>query len=125
MEKNPNPPMADDRSTKKARFKAQGEDGDNPQPHSFGDKLMSTQRVDEGVFFDSGEDLVVEPEDVVFECAASFLSLHFFFTESTCSTNETMAIHGGVQALGSSHSLPDAVQQLGNHLELDPRVFCN
>lgn len=43
MEKNPNPPMADDRSTKKARFKAQGEDGDNPQPPSFRDKLMSTQ----------------------------------------------------------------------------------
>ncbi|KAH9751655.1 DUF4283 domain-containing protein [Citrus sinensis] len=62
MEKNPNPPMADDRSTKKARFKAQGEDGDNPQPHSFGDKLMSTQRVDEGVFFDSGEDLKVHAQ---------------------------------------------------------------
>lgn len=33
---------------------------------------MSTQRVAEGVFFDSGEYLAVEPEDVVFECADNF-----------------------------------------------------
>lgn len=124
MEKNPNPPMADDRSTNKARFKAEGEDGDNPQPPSFRDKLMSTQRVDEGVFFNSGEDLAVEPEDVVFECADNFHSI-FFSQKSTCSTNETMAIHGGGQAFGSSHRLPDAAQPLGNHLELDPRAFWN
>lgn len=42
LEKNPTPPINDDRSTKKAKFSAQGEDDDNPEKLSFRDKLMES-----------------------------------------------------------------------------------
>lgn len=124
MEKNPNPPMADDRSTNKARFKAEGEDGDNPQPPSFRDKLMSTQRVDEGVFFDSGEDLVVEPEDVVFECADNFHSISFS-QKVHAQLMKPWQYTVVVKLLDRRIGYRTLCKTLGNHLELEPRVFCN
>ncbi|KAL9451436.1 hypothetical protein AB3S75_013074 [Citrus x aurantiifolia] len=43
LSKEPPPPLVDDRSTKKARFREQGVDADNPPPLSFKDKLMEDQ----------------------------------------------------------------------------------
>lgn len=77
FEKNPSPTLTDDRSTKKAKFKAQGADGDNSMPFSFHDKLMAAQRVVEGAAFCNEEDLIVEQEDVVFECTNNFHSISF------------------------------------------------
>ncbi|ESR42059.1 hypothetical protein CICLE_v10013460mg, partial [Citrus x clementina] len=59
LDKNSPPPLEDDRSTKKTKFRAQGEDGDNPSMLSFRDKLMEQQR---GVIDAEVDDVVIERE---------------------------------------------------------------
>lgn len=43
LDKPSPPPLEDDRSTKKTKFRQQGEDGDNPPAFTFRDKLMESQ----------------------------------------------------------------------------------
>ena len=42
-DKTSQPPPVGDRSSKKAKFRTQGADGDNPSPLSFRDMLMDIQ----------------------------------------------------------------------------------
>ncbi|KAL9426689.1 hypothetical protein AB3S75_033470 [Citrus x aurantiifolia] len=73
LDKNSPPPLEDDRSTKKTKFRARGEDGDNPSMLSFRDKLMEQQRgvIDAEVgreeFMGRENDIEIEKEDVVIE----------------------------------------------------------
>ncbi|KAK9175188.1 hypothetical protein WN944_027194 [Citrus x changshan-huyou] len=60
------PPLAGDRSTMKAKFRAQGVDGDNPSPLSFRDMLMDTQGHSVNVSFGRQDDWELEAEDVTF-----------------------------------------------------------
>lgn len=59
------PPMADDCSTKKVKFRAQGHDGDNPEHLSFRDMLMVSHQVAEGEWVAHEEELILDQEDCV------------------------------------------------------------
>lgn len=59
------PPLKDDRSTKKARFRSQGADGDNPITLSFRGKLMESQRTVVEDLTTSDGDLDFKPEDIM------------------------------------------------------------
>ncbi|KAK9187332.1 hypothetical protein WN944_018724 [Citrus x changshan-huyou] len=48
LDKSSPPPLENDRSTKKAKFRQQGEDGDNPPVFTFRDKLLESQYGVEG-----------------------------------------------------------------------------
>ncbi|GAY57978.1 hypothetical protein CUMW_183540 [Citrus unshiu] len=65
-DKSAQPPLAGDRSTMKAKFRAQGVDGDNPSPLSFRDMLMDTQGHSVNVSFGRQDDWELEEEDVTF-----------------------------------------------------------
>ncbi|XP_052299741.1 uncharacterized protein LOC107177420 [Citrus sinensis] len=60
------PLLAGDRSATKAKFRAQGVDGDNPSPLSFRDVLMDTQGHSENVSLGRQDDWELEEEDVTF-----------------------------------------------------------
>ncbi|KAH9726006.1 DUF4283 domain-containing protein [Citrus sinensis] len=77
LSKEPPPPLVDDRSTKKARFREQGVDADNPPPLSFKDKLMEDQNELEEEILGREEDLEFEPEDVIVEDKNSIPSISF------------------------------------------------
>ncbi|KAL9445616.1 hypothetical protein AB3S75_018585 [Citrus x aurantiifolia] len=83
LDKNSPPPLEDDRSTKKTKFRAQGEDGDNPSMLSFRDKLMEQQRgmIDAEIsredFMGREKDIEVEKEDVVIEQDGYLPSISF------------------------------------------------
>ncbi|KAH9698593.1 DUF4283 domain-containing protein [Citrus sinensis] len=55
-----------DHSTKKTKFREQGEDGDNPLPPSFADIVMKMQARSENVLFGKTEDWDLEEDDVIF-----------------------------------------------------------
>lgn len=59
-------PPAADRSTKKAKFKAQGADGDNPSPLSFRDMLMDMQEQSDSGKFGRKDDWELEEDDVTY-----------------------------------------------------------
>ncbi|KAL9416731.1 hypothetical protein AB3S75_039842 [Citrus x aurantiifolia] len=83
LDKNSPPPLEDDRSTKKTKFRAQGEDGDNPSMLSFRDKLMEQQRgmIDAEIgreeFMGRENDIEIEKEDVVIEREGYLPSISF------------------------------------------------
>ncbi|KAL9429498.1 hypothetical protein AB3S75_031327 [Citrus x aurantiifolia] len=83
LDKNSPPPLEDDRSTKKTKFRAQGEDGDNPSMLSFRDKLTEQQRgvIDAEVgreeFMGRENDIEIEKEDVVIEREGFLPSISF------------------------------------------------
>lgn len=77
FEKNSPSPLPDDRSTKKAKFRAQGDDGDNPTPISFRDKLMESHMNLEEEFLGQEEDLAFEPADIVLASADNIPSISF------------------------------------------------
>ncbi|KAK9175423.1 hypothetical protein WN944_027430 [Citrus x changshan-huyou] len=83
LDKNSPPPLEDDRSTKKTKFKAQGEHGDNPSMLSFRDKLMEQQRgmIDAEIsredFMGREQDIEIEREDVVIEQEGYLPSISF------------------------------------------------
>ena len=83
LDKNSPPPLEDDRSTKKTKFRAQGEDGDNPSMLSFRDKLMEQQRgmIDaknsREDFMGREKDIEIEKEDVVIEREGYLPSISF------------------------------------------------
>ena len=58
--------LAVDRSIKKAKFREQGEDGDNPAPPSFADIVMEMQARPENVRFGKTDDWDLEEDDVIF-----------------------------------------------------------
>ena len=60
------PPLAGDRSTTKAKFRAQGVDGDNPSPLSFRDMLMDTQGHSDNVSLGRQDEWELDEEDVTF-----------------------------------------------------------
>ncbi|KAH9696710.1 DUF4283 domain-containing protein [Citrus sinensis] len=70
LDKNSPPPLEDDRLTKKTKFRAQGEDGDNPSMPSFRDKLMEQQggvidaEISREYFMGREKDIEIEKEDV-------------------------------------------------------------
>ena len=74
---SPPPPMADDRSTKKAKFRAQSDVGNTSERLSFRDQLMKSQKDTEEEFFGSNEDLDLNPEDVFFMNTESMPSITF------------------------------------------------
>ncbi|KAH9800899.1 DUF4283 domain-containing protein [Citrus sinensis] len=67
LEKSSPPSIENNRSTKRAKFKAQGVDGDNPPPVSFRDKLLETQMELEEEFMGKEEDIDIDIGDVVIE----------------------------------------------------------
>ncbi|KAL9419379.1 hypothetical protein AB3S75_037193 [Citrus x aurantiifolia] len=77
FEKAPPPPMADDRSTKKAKFRAQSDVGENSEHPSFRDQLMKSQKDTEEELFGCDEDLDLNPEDVLFMNTESMPSITF------------------------------------------------
>lgn len=77
FEKNSPPPLPDDRSTKKAKFRAQVDDSDNPTPKSFRDKLMESHMNLEEEFLGQEEDLAFEPTDTVLASADNIPSISF------------------------------------------------
>lgn len=72
-ERNLPPPLEDDRSIKKTKFRSQGKDGDNPHPLSFRFKLMETEGgvADEPIgkedFLSRDDEIEFEMDDVVIE----------------------------------------------------------
>lgn len=66
VEKEVPPPLADDRSTKKAKFREQRNDGDNPPPPSYADIAMWMQARYETISFDKQDDRELEEGDVIF-----------------------------------------------------------
>ncbi|GAY45528.1 hypothetical protein CUMW_090160 [Citrus unshiu] len=83
LDKNNPPPLEDDRSTKKTKFRAQGEDGDNPSMLFFRDKPMEQQKgvIDAEVgreeFMGKENDNEIENEDVVIEREGFLPSISF------------------------------------------------
>lgn len=72
MKKSSSPPLEANRSMKRAKFKENGVDGDNPPPVSFKGKLMEQRAMkeelmgkDEDMEFDIGDVIVVEKEGVL------------------------------------------------------------
>ena len=65
FEKTPPPPMADDRSTKKAKFRAQSDAGETSERLSFRDQLMKSQKDTKDEMFGSDEDIELKSEDVI------------------------------------------------------------
>ncbi|KAH9791596.1 putative ribonuclease H protein [Citrus sinensis] len=64
FEKTPPPPMADDRSTKKTKFRSQSDVGETSERLSFRDQLMKSQKDTEEELFGSDDDLDLNPEDL-------------------------------------------------------------
>ncbi|GAY62689.1 hypothetical protein CUMW_219830 [Citrus unshiu] len=58
------PPLASDRFTKKAKFRAEGADGDNPTPLSYRDIAMEVNACSLNVVFGMKDDWELEEEDV-------------------------------------------------------------
>ncbi|KAL9408331.1 hypothetical protein AB3S75_046819 [Citrus x aurantiifolia] len=83
LDKTSPPPLEDDRSTKKTKFRAQEEDGDNPSMLSFRDKPMEQQRgeIDAEVgreeFMGRENDIEIEMEDVVIQWEGFLPSISF------------------------------------------------
>ena len=90
LEKSYPPLIENDQSTKKAKFKTQGVDGDNPPSGSFKDKLLETQIAVEEEFMSKEEDIEIDMGDVVVETEGLLLAISFFL-ESSFTTSETMA----------------------------------
>ena len=67
LEKSSPPPIENNRSTKRMKFKAQGVDGDNPPRVSFRDKHLETRTEMEEEFIGQEEDIDIDIEDVVIE----------------------------------------------------------
>lgn len=64
MEKDLTLSINDGHATKKAKFIAQGDDGDNPEHFSFRDKLMESEKRNEEEMIGVEDDLVFGPEDI-------------------------------------------------------------
>ncbi|KAL9431996.1 hypothetical protein AB3S75_027078 [Citrus x aurantiifolia] len=85
LDKNSPPPLEDDRSTKKTKFRAQGEDGDNPSMPSFRDTLMEQQRgvIDAEISREDfmgrekEKDIEIKKDDVVIEREGYLPSISF------------------------------------------------
>ncbi|KAH9697599.1 DUF4283 domain-containing protein [Citrus sinensis] len=58
------PPLANDRFTKKTKFRAEGADGDNPTPLSYRDIAMEANGGSANVVFGMSDEWVLEEEDV-------------------------------------------------------------
>lgn len=71
------PPLEDDRSTKKAKFRAEAGDEDNPPSVSFKDKLMESHVSFEDDLMGKEEELVFGWEDVVIETGGHMPSIAF------------------------------------------------
>lgn len=76
-EKDHSLPMVDDHPTKKANFRAQGEDEDNPEHISFRDKLMESQKSIENEFVGCEDLLIFESEDIVIGSTNNIPSIGF------------------------------------------------
>lgn len=76
LEKHP-PPMANDRSAKKAKFRTQGDGGDSSERLSFQDQLMKSHKDKEKEMFGRDEDLDLNPEDVFFTNTEPMPSIAF------------------------------------------------
>lgn len=63
--KDPLPPLVDDRSIKEAKFRAQGDDGDNSEHLPFQDMLMQSQQVTEDEWTGNEAELILDPKDFV------------------------------------------------------------
>lgn len=61
------PPLAIDRFTKKAKFRAEGDDGDNPTPLSYRDIAMEAQEGSANAVFGTKDEWELEEEDVFFK----------------------------------------------------------
>ena len=70
-------PLEDDRSTKKAKFRAEGCDEDNPPLVSFKDKLMESHTSFEDDLMGKEEERVFGLEDVVIEIRGHMSSIAF------------------------------------------------
>ena len=70
-------PFSDDHSTKKAKFRAQGDDGDNPQQQILRDKLMGSRRAIVQDLTGHDDDLDFDPMDVVFYSSNNIPSIFF------------------------------------------------
>lgn len=70
-------PLEDNRSTKKTKFRSEGDDRDNPQPMSFKDKLMEDQLLVEKDLAGTDDDLDFDSGNVVVEMAGSIPSISF------------------------------------------------
>lgn len=83
LDKSNPPPLENDCSTKKAKFRQQGEDGDNPPVFTFRDKLLESQYGVEGEsigrneFVGREDYLDIEKEDVIIEGDGSIPSITF------------------------------------------------
>ncbi|KDO46110.1 hypothetical protein CISIN_1g043089mg, partial [Citrus sinensis] len=83
LDKSSPPPLENDCSTKKAKFRQQGEDGDNPPVFTFRDKLLESQYGVEGEsigrneFVGREDYLDIEKEDVIIEGDGSIPSITF------------------------------------------------
>ncbi|KAH9670348.1 reverse transcriptase domain-containing protein [Citrus sinensis] len=71
------PPLEGDRSAKKAKFRIEGDDEDNPPLVSFKDKLMETHDTMEEDLMGKEDDLVFDLEDVVIETEGHLPSISF------------------------------------------------
>ncbi|KAH9661422.1 reverse transcriptase domain-containing protein [Citrus sinensis] len=75
---NPNPPpLQEDMTTKKARFRAEGIDADNPQKPSWRDKAMEAVTVMAGQTRSEEEDWNIEDEDVVERIEEGIPAIYF------------------------------------------------
>ena len=77
LEKSSPPPIENNQSTKRVKFKAQGVDGDNPPPVSFRDKLLETRMEMEEEFMGKEEDIDIDIGDVVIEREGFLLAISF------------------------------------------------
>ena len=117
LDKNSPPPLEDDRLTKKTKFRAQGEDGDNPSMLSFRDKLMEQQRgiLDAEIcreeLMGRDKDIEIEKEDVVIEREDYLPSLSF---SQKVHEQLTMAIHCGGETPWSHDWIQSTLLTAGN-----------
>ena len=117
LDKNSPPPLEDDRSTKKTKFRAQREDGDNPSMLSFRDKLMEQQRgiLDAEIcreeLMGRDKDIEIEKEDVVIEREDYLPSLSF---SQKVHEQLTMAIHCGGETPWSHDWIQSTLLTAGN-----------
>ncbi|XP_015380884.1 uncharacterized protein LOC107174472 [Citrus sinensis] len=77
ISKEPPPPLAQERSTKKARFRSHGNEDEDPLSLSFKDKLMEDQNDGEEELLGREEELEFDPEDVVISERGSIPSISF------------------------------------------------
>ncbi|XP_024042110.1 uncharacterized protein LOC112099209 [Citrus clementina] len=71
------PPLQEDRTTKKARFRAEGTDADNPHKPSWRDKAMEAVTVMAGQTGSAEEDWDIEDEDVVERIEEGIPAIYF------------------------------------------------